>query len=65
MFNLLGCDGKDAKHLNHDLHDRIHQSNGRRDLDISFQSSKDVFYALEEVNECTSTSTNTLSGLRY
>ena len=65
MFNLFGCDGKDAKHLNHNLHDRIRQSRGRWDLDIGLQSSKDVLYALEEVNECSSTSTDTLSGLRY
>jgi hypothetical protein len=65
MFNLFGCDAKDAKYFNHDRHDRIRHSRGRWDLYIGLKSSKDIFYALEEVNERSLISTDTLSGLRY
>ena len=63
LFYLFRCDGNDAKYFNHDLHDCVRHPSGRWDLDISLQTSEDVLYALEEVNEQILTSSDSLSGL--
>ena len=63
LFYLFRYDGKDAKYFNHDLHNRVRHRGGRWDLDISLQTSEDVLYALEEVNEQILTSSDSLSDL--
>ena len=66
LFDLFCRDGKDIKNFDHDFHDYVCHSRGLRDFDIDLQSSKNIFYALEEAkqeSEEISTSTNSFGCL--
>ena len=64
LFDLLCCDGKNSKYLDHGFYHNVHQSCSWRNLDINFKSSKEVFDALEEVNKYVLVGTNSLSCLK-
>ena len=63
LFNILCHDRKDTKNLNHDPYYYIRHSSGQGDHCIGLQSSEDVFYAREKINEWTLTCANTLNSL--
>jgi hypothetical protein len=65
LFDPLGRDGKDTKYFSQDLHNSICHSGGLRELDVVFQPQKDVFNALEDSDEYTSTTVNSRSSLIY
>ena len=64
LFDLLCCDGKNSKYLDHGFYHNVHQSCSWRNLDINFKSSKEVFDALEEVNKYVLVGANSLSCLK-
>ena len=64
LFNLLCCDSKNRKYLDHGFHHNVHQSCSRRNLNINFESSKEIFDALEEVNKDVLGGANSLSRLK-
>jgi hypothetical protein len=64
LIDLFCRDGKDIQYFNHNFHKCVRHFRGPRDLDIDLQSSKDIFYALEEASEKISTRANSPSGLR-
>jgi hypothetical protein len=51
LLNLFCCDGENEKYLDHDLHHNFLHFCGRLDIDINFESSEEVFDALEEVDK--------------
>ena len=63
LLYVFRYDGKDVKYFKHDLHGRVCHPGSQWDLGINLQTSEDVLYALEEVNEQILTSADRLSGL--
>ena len=51
LVNLLCRDGKDTKHLGHDLDNHLRHPCSHWDVDIGLQPSEDVFDALEQVEQ--------------
>jgi hypothetical protein len=51
LLELLCCEGKDEKHLNHDIYDDIRHFRGRGQFDVGLKSSEYVFNAFEYVHE--------------
>ena len=64
LLDLLCCDGKDQKYLNHDLYDHVRHPCGRRHLDIGLEALEEVFNALKDVNEYVLASGSGLSRLK-
>jgi len=64
LINLLRCDGKNGKNFNHDFNNQTCHSRGRWYLNISLESSKNVFYPLNYVDKYIQGSTASVRGLR-
>ena len=64
LLNLFCCDSENEKYLDHDLHHNFHHFWRRLELDISFESSEEVFDALEEVDKYVLVSANSGSCLK-
>ena len=56
---------KDEKYFDHDFHKYICHVGGPWDVDIGFESSKEVLHLLKEFNDCALASLNTLDSPRY
>ena len=64
LFNIPRCDGKDRKHLSHDVHNDICHFFTQWDMDVGLEASEEAFHSSKYVNECVFTSGNILSRLR-
>jgi hypothetical protein len=51
LLDLLRSNPKNRKRLHHNFHDDIHHLGCRRHLSVNFKALKEIFYALEDVDE--------------
>jgi hypothetical protein len=64
LIDLLCGNCENREHLDHYLYDYVLHFSGRLHLDVSFETQKEGFYALEDVNDSTVTRADIANGLR-
>ena len=64
LCNIPRRDGKDQKHLSHDVHNDVCHFITQQDMGVGLEASEEAFHLSKYVNECVLASSNIFSRLR-